>query len=490
MRDEPGRLSISAYVAGIHGNSESPPILGLILGLCLAGCAPTPRLAVPPIVLSQDWAETTSRSGPVSPTIQPAAFWPAFGSPILTDLIAEARAANASLDAARERVVKARADIGIARAALLPTVSANAGFAATRTDNTGAPIFAYSAGSAGLDIAYDLDLFGGARAGKRAAVGRYAATRFDTAAAALVIETDVARSFVQYAALCDRIALVDRNLTNARDLLRIIDVRRREGVATMLDYRAQSVEVSKFAATRTTLDQSRRRILAALAVLLGREAPGFTLNPASLATFSLPGLDPGQPGELLFRRPDILAAEARIAAARGDVDQARAAFKPSLKLSASALGQAATLAGPFGATLSLTGGLIAPIFQGGRLRSQLEGASASQRESVALYRQALLTALAEGNNALAAIDGTERRVMILAGAISDARSTTVLARRQYIEGEADLGTVLDAQRSQIAVEDSYALAREERLIAAIDLYKALGGTPNIDWSSADAIATR
>ncbi len=153
-RSGPGRSSITAYVAGMRGNSDSL----LILGLCLAGCAPTPRLTAPPIVLSQDWGEVMPVSGPMSGpvsgqasrAVEPTAFWPAFGSPILTNLIAEARTANASLDAARERVLKARADIGIARAALLPTVGANAGFAATRTDNTGAPIFAYSAGSAGL----------------------------------------------------------------------------------------------------------------------------------------------------------------------------------------------------------------------------------------------------------------------------------------------------------------------------------------------------
>ena len=217
--------------------------------------------------------------------------------------------------------------------------------------------------------------------------------------------------------------------------------------------------------------------MGALAVLLGREAPGFAVAATTLERLSRPSIDPGQPGELVFRRPDILAAEARIAAAGGEVQAARAAFLPSLRLSASALGQAAALIGPFGATLSAAQVLLAPIFSGGRLRAAFDGATAAQRESVALYRQSLLEALQEGNAALAAVAGAREREATLELATRQGRRAIALARRQYTDGAVDLTVVLDAERNEIQIEDALIQARQDRLTAVIDTYKALGGAP-------------
>jgi outer membrane protein TolC len=212
-------------------------------------------------------------------------------------------------------------------------------------------------------------------------------------------------------------------------------------------------------------------------VLVGEEAPRFALEPAGLAGFSLPEIAPVQPGELLVRRPDVRAAEARIAAAEGDIGRARAAFLPRIRLSASALGQAATLGGPIGATLSIGSDLLAPIFNRRRLRGELGVAAATQAESVELYRGALLVALAEGESALAAVDHSRAREAVLEDMVAEAETTARLARLQYLEGAADLQWVLDAEQLLVGAQDARAIARQERLEAAIDLYKALGGSP-------------
>jgi NodT family efflux transporter outer membrane factor (OMF) lipoprotein len=462
-------IMLMAYPAPMR---RSLPLLATAL---LASCVPSPpHLEGATPVRATQWS-----ADPTSADARPidGEFWQQFGSPVLIGLIDEARQANPSLAAVRARVVQARAQTRIARADLLPTISANVGLTQTQTNNTGAAEFAYSAGSAGLDIAYDLDLFGGARAGKRAAGARYQAVVFDETAAMLVVETDLARNYVAYNALVDRIALADRGLADAKDLLRIIGIRRREGVATDVDVGLQSVEVSKLAAQRLSLEQSRRTTLAAIAVLVGQEAPAFDLPTDTVDTLTTPAINPGQPGDLVVRRPDIRAAEARISAANGDVQQARAAFLPNLRLSASGLGQALTASGPFGATLTAGGSLISPIFEGGKLRGRYNQARGAQVESVALYRQALLQALQEGSNALAAVAISRDRVAMLATATGAARRTSLLTRRQLIDGAVDVSAVLDAERNQFQLEDALIQARQDQLTAAIDLYKALGGTP-------------
>jgi outer membrane protein TolC len=254
-------------------------------------------------------------------------------------------------------------------------------------------------------------------------------------------------------------------------------VREKEGAASSLDEGLQSVEVQKLVAEHAQIEQSRRATLGAIAVLVGREAPSFTLAAEPLERLTLPAIDPGQPGDLMFRRPDVQAAEARIVAAHGDLQQARAAFLPGLHLSGSALGQALALAGPFGLTLTAAESITAPIFQAGRLRSRFDEATAAQVEMVALYRQSLLQALQEGDAALAAGTTTSARESALRDTAVQARHTVDLARRQYVDGDADLASLLDAQRNSIQIEDAVIQARQDRLTAAIDLYKALGGTP-------------
>jgi NodT family efflux transporter outer membrane factor (OMF) lipoprotein len=444
------------------------------IALTAAACAPSAELRPRPDVQSAAWsAAAPASAGPVR---QPA-LGEALGDAALQRLLVQAAARNADLAAAAARIERARAQLGIARASMLPVVNGSAGISRTETDNRGGGVFNFSQGFAGLDVSYDVDLFGGERAGRRGARARIAAAGFERDAVALVVETEVARAFVQHAALADRIVLLDRNIQQARELERIIGVRLRLGDATRVDTGLQTIQVRQLEAERLRLVEAQARTRNALAVLAGEEAPRFALAPATLSGFSVPEIALVQPGELLIRRPDIRAAEARIAAAEGDVARARAAFLPRLRLSASALGQAATLGGPLGATLSIGSDLLAPIFNRRRLRGELGTAAAEQAETVELYRGALLEAFGEAENGLVAVAQSRAREDLLAAIVAEARTTARLARLQYLEGEADLQRVLDAEQLLVRAEDAQAVARQERLEAAIDLYKALGGSP-------------
>jgi len=445
------------------------------LALLAPACAPSVEMRPRPEVQSSGWREQAP-AAEAGPARRPS-LGAALGDAELQRLLERAASHNADVAAAAARVQRARAQLGIARASMLPVVTGSAGISRTETDNRGGSLFNFSQGFAGLDISYDIDLFGRHSASRRAGRARLAAAAFDRDATALVVETEVARAWVQLAALADRIVLLDRNIGQARELDRIIAVRLRLGDATRVDTGLQAIQVRQLEAERLRLAESLARTRNALAVLVGEEAPRFAVRETGLSAFSVPDVAAVQPGELLVRRPDVRAAEARIAAAEGDVAQARAAFLPRLRLSASALGQAATLGGPLGATLSIGSDLLAPIFNRRRLRGELGVAAADQAESVELYRGALLEALAEAENGLSAVAHSSAREAMLIDIVEEARTTARLARLQYLEGEADLQRVFDAEQLLVRAEDARAIALQERLEAAIDLYKALGGAP-------------
>jgi outer membrane protein TolC len=285
----------------------------------------------------------------------------------------------------------------------------------------------------------------------------------------------VARAYVEHAALTDRLAVLDRALANARELERIILIRVREGVATKVDSGLQTIEVKRIEAERSQMGEARAHARNALALLVGEEAPRFALEDGRLDALAFPDFRPVQPGELLVRRPDVGAAEALIAAAEGDVLAARRAFLPSISLSARGLGQSVAAGGPLQILLSAGASLLAPIFDGGRLRGNLMTANGQQIEAVETYRATLLTAAREGEDALTALDAARSRVALLSETIEAARLTARLARRQYVEGAADLQTVLNAERGLLDLEDAHAIAVQDRLNAAIDLYRAMGG---------------
>jgi len=453
----------------------------LFLGsLATTACVPHTRLEVAPEVLSTRWSQ-----GAVSPSVASAAtaatlptnLGAVLGSDELASLIARAAAANTDVGIARARIRQARALFGAARGSMLPIVSSSAGLSGTRTQRTGDP-FDFSDAFGGIDISFDLDLFGAGRAERRAARHRLRAAEFDRAATLLVVEADVARTYVQRATLAARIALLDRNVEQAVELERIIRARLNAGDATRVDLGLQTIQVRQLQTERLRLDQSLDRTRTALAVLIGEEAPRFQLSPPSLDSLTSPVIAIVQPGELIVRRPDIRAAEARIDGAGGDVQQARAAFFPRIRLTGTALGQAASLSGPLSSTFAIGADLLAPIFNRGRLRANLELSAGRQVESVELYRQVLLTALAEVEDALTAVDRARAREILLVEVVEEARLTARLARLQYMEGEADLQRLFDAEQRLVEAEDARAVALQERLEAAIDLFKSMGGNPS------------
>lgn len=439
-----------------------------LLLVAAGGCAPTIKVEPPAPVTSVTWSGQTEASVPASARLAGL-----LNAPELARLTDQALANNGEIRIASARASQSRALLRAARQAALPEVSLAAGANRRFDSNSGNPLD-FKDAFARLDVEMELDLFGRLGAGKRAAVSRLRAAELEQMAITLAIESDVVLAYVQRAALARRIAILDTNIERAVELDRVIRLRTAEGDATRVDQGLQTIRLlnlrERASRLREALDQTRT----ALAILTGSEAPRFASEPDSLDTIAIPQLSPPAPRELLAARPDVRASEALIEAAKGDVAQARAAFLPQINISVQGLLETAA-SGPLGKSLNIGSSLLAPIFSRGRLESSLQFASAVQVEAVERYRQGILTALAEVEDARSAGQRSAERARLLDAIVEEARLTARLANVRFIEGEEDLLSVLDAQTSLSDAEDAQVIGWQERLFSQISLYRSMGG---------------
>jgi NodT family efflux transporter outer membrane factor (OMF) lipoprotein len=458
--------------------SAVPRLLLLAIGVAAAGCSLMPTYRRPEVGLPAQWDATVATpSTTANAQAEPADWWEGFGSAELDELMTEALASNHDLAAAVARVDEARAAVSVARAGLLPTV--DAGASATRdrhaqnrgtTNDTSQAQF----NQAQLSIGYEVDLWGRVRAGSAAASARANASEYDRDSASLVLQGEVATSYLSMLALRDRLTIAHDNLDAARELLHLVEVRFNNGAASALDVAQQRTVLLGIAAEIPSLEQSLSEASHALAVLLGRNPQGFDIDGRSLSDVRLPAVDVGTPADLLDRRPDIRGAEARLIAANADVGAARAALLPQLNLSATA-GVASALSGGSASVATVAASLAQTIFAGGRLHAELQASEAVKRELTETYVQAVLTSLGDVANGRSALATTEQRDTLLAQTASEARNAYRLARIRYDAGAADLLTLLDSERSRLDAEDGRVQAQFARYTATVDLIKALGG---------------
>ncbi|MFN4089159.1 MAG: efflux transporter outer membrane subunit [Alphaproteobacteria bacterium] len=449
--------------------------------LALSACAIVPGTAPPQAPAPEAWRYV---SAPVPAPAPRPDWWEAFGEPELVRLVETAQRNNPDLEAAVQRIAQAAADVRAAGATLLPTVGAS-GSAARSGRGTSDSLLASwgSSYQAAFDASYEIDLWGANRAAVGAARARVAASVYDRDAAALTLAADVATTWLQYAALGDQIRTSRATLDIARSILEVVETRFRLGAISPLELAQQRGAVASIEASIPDLERQRALTLNSLALLSGEVPAGFETSAPSLSDIRLPVPAPGLPSALLARRPDIARAEAQLAAADADIVQARAAFYPSIRLTAAGGTSSAELASlfrPESIFANLAAGLTAPFFQGGRLEAGLERTEARRAELAAIYRRTLLAAFTDVEDVLAAasllaeVEGAQTR------AAAEAREAYRLAEIRYRAGAIDLLTVLDTQRSLLSAEDTLIRTRLARHNAAVGLYRALGG----GWSVA------
>ncbi|HEY4688743.1 MAG TPA: efflux transporter outer membrane subunit [Anaerolineae bacterium] len=452
---------------------------GLIAALLLAGCAVGPTYERPAVESPSDWV--ADKADARWPAID---WWTAFRDPVLDRLVIEALANNHDLKAAVQRIAQARALAQVAGAAHYPSLSASA--QASRQNNSNnnlnGKFVTPNSYQAGLTASYVLDLFGLNRDQAEAAAAKLKGSEFERQTVELGVAAVTASSYFKFAALDARLAVAKETLAKARHAAELVRTRQQAGMATALQVAQQQAEVASLQAAIPTLQTQRRQVLNALAMLAGHLPDGFDVKPTAIAQLGLPQAPAGLPSALLERRPDILRAEAALAGANADIRAATAALFPRINLTAQGGYASAALRqlfDPGNTFYSLAAGLTAPLFEGGKLRGELAYTEARYGELVQNYRQTVLAAFTDVENALTAQRNTDDTLVAQRDAVTQATLAYSLAEFQYEQGMVDYLAVLTAQRSLLAADDAEAQARFARLDAAVSVYQALGGGWNI-----------
>jgi NodT family efflux transporter outer membrane factor (OMF) lipoprotein len=421
-------------------------------------------------------------------------WWRGFRSRELSALIEEAQSANFDIGAAIGRIIQADAQARIAGAPLLPHVDLNANATRSRASQATSATGTGGGGpsertsySTSLSASYEIDFWGKNRATLRAAEETAVASRFDREVVDLTTMASVANAYFQVLAAQDRLRVARQNQSSAARILTLIQQRLSVGTASSLEIAQQESVVAVQRAAIPPLEQQLRQNITALAVLVGRPPEFFSIRGGGMGRVTIPRVTPGLPSALLAQRPDIREAEAQLASANANVEAARAAFFPSIQLTGEAGYQSAALKllfTPEAAFYSAAVGLTQPIFDGLRLQGQLDLQRGRQEELLQRYRKAVVSAFADVENALVAIQQTALRERLQREVVASSRRAFDISETRLREGTIDLVTALGTQQTLFQAEDNLAQARLAHLQAVVSLFQALGGS----WASRTPVA--
>lgn len=442
--------------------------LALALSACAGGAAyraqPMVEAGLPPAY------QGAAAPGPAEDLTR---WWERFDDPLLARLIADADAANLDIDIAAARLRQAREGLVQARAGLVPSLGASAGVGRNFGDGRDRTSF-----QVGGDAAYEVDLFGGIASSIAAAGADAAGAHYDLEAVRVAIAAEVALNYIQARLAQERLAIARDTLAIADDNLQIAEWRVQAGLVSSLDAEQARAARAQTAATIPTLETGFAGASYRLAVLTGRP-PGAladTLAPPLAVPEGPDSVAVGIPADTLRQRPDVRGAEASLIAAGARIGVAEAQLLPGLRLTGNIGTSAFSLGGLFDAvTGGLFAGLSQTLFDGGRLRSQVRVQEAAADAALAAYRQSVLTAIEDVENALSGLESARARQESLLVALDAATSGAVLARSSYQAGLIDFQTLLESERSLLSARDGLASSRADQALALVQLYRALGG---------------
>jgi NodT family efflux transporter outer membrane factor (OMF) lipoprotein len=449
--------------------------LAILLSVVLSGCVLKRPPDAPEIreqtlshaELPEKWLATGAADGEVVD-----GWLTTFDDSTLHALVEEALAHNADLRVAATRVERANAYLNVARSGLYPAVSALArGGGALSGDNSGMQGVLVSA-------SWELDLWGRVRYGKAAAAADYDSIQADFEYARQALAALVARSwFLATEAKLQRDNAASM-VTAAEQSLKVAQQRRRVGAGDEYDVAVAEASVGSYRDTLKQVELAYLQALRALELLLGRY-PAAAMEAANRLAPMPPPVPAGLPSDLLERRPDVIAAERRVAAAFNRVGEAKAAKLPKISLTAgvsSISSDLFVLQDRENPVWNLGANLLAPLYQGGALRAQVEIRNAEQKQALAEYAQVGLSAFNDVESALATEFSLKDRETILMRAVLDNQRALDLANERYRIGAVDLRSVLAQQLALSAAQTALIRVQSEARVQRVNLYLALGGS--------------
>jgi outer membrane protein, multidrug efflux system len=454
-----------------------------------AGCAVGPDYHQPAASAPAHWSGTLAGGETAAPD-SVTAWWRTFNDPELDSLIDRAVRSNLDLRIAQARVREARAQYGVASAALAPSADASGSDSRQQASHRqpvlgSVPLplstsFDNQVYQAGVDASWEIDVFGGRRREVEAARAEVGASENDRRATLMVLLGEVARNYVDVRGYQRRLAIAAENIEAQRQGVAIARDRFAHGIATDLDVEESSTLLAQTQSEVPALEAAQQASAHRLGVLLGQE-PGALLAELS-ARAPIPAapevVPVGLPSDLLLRRPDVLRAERQLAAATANIGVAASDLFPKFYLTGAAGYQSVSAGDWFSSASSFWS--IGPtvqwkIFDAGRVRANIRVQDARQEEALVSYERTVLTAFEEVENGLVNYANEQVRRRSLDEAVASSRKSLDLANRLYASGLTDFLRVLDAERSLYDAQDR--LAQSDKAISGnlITLYESLGG---------------
>ena len=460
----------------------------LALGACTA-LAPSQPLDAPTSAKFLEPPPGWMAAAPAD-TLTRGPWWTLFNDPVLNDLVPKVAVSNQTVAAAAAAVEESRAAVREQRASFFPTLSLDAGVTRSGTggrssSNSSTATTTSSSGnrySLGLGASWEPDLWGRIANTVSAANATAQASEADLAAALLSAQTTFAVDFLSVREADAEIITLQTTIVGYQRALTITQNRYNAAIAQKSDVLQAQTQLASAQADLAALQQQRAQLFHAMAVLAGQAPATFTLPAGDWSSTTVPAIPVGLPSDLLQRRPDIASAERHVAVANADIGVARAAYFPSLTLSASGNQGSARLGDLFNASSfawSLGVSLAETIFDGGARTARVDEARAAWKQSVAQYRQTVLTAFSAVEDQLSAASSLEQQQALRRVASQAADQTEQEMQNRYQQGLVAYTDVVTAQASALSARRALMQVSLSRQTAAINMVSALGG----GWST-------
>ncbi|MDR3629128.1 MAG: efflux transporter outer membrane subunit [Desulfocapsaceae bacterium] len=449
--------------------------------LMLSACSMAPVYKQPEVQTpaayreSAGWVKAMPADG-----LERGAWWKIFHDPRLDKLEGMVEASNQNLKAALARYDQASAEVRAARAMFFPDLTVDA--SATRNQLSGtiantSPRLLYNTVSAGADLSYEIDIWGRVRNSVAAGTALAQASADDLAVLALSLHAEMADAYFMLGASDVAQDILEKTVETNRTYLEIVRQRYDGGVAAESDVLQADLQVQNSLTQATEMRLQRAGLEHAIALLAGLAPGDFKMAPVSLPEVP-PKAETGIPSVLLQRRPDIAAAERRVAAANAQVGVAEAAWFPDFNLAAMLGFSSSSVPQLFtepSRVWSLGPSVAAPVFDGGKIRAMTDEAKAVYEQTVAGYRQTVLNAYGEVEDNLAALHRLEQEDRSQTAAVSAARRQLAQAFNRYQGGLATYLDVAVAQNGELQARLAAVSITARRLTASVHLVKAVGG---------------
>ena len=443
------------------------------MALVLSACSWLKPEPMPPLSLPMPPANGPWQSASQVPEAD-SSWWQLFQDPVLDDLQRQLVLGNHNLQAVAAQVRQAQAAVGTAQASLYPTVNANLGV--SRSENTPGTVTGTNY-SLSAPVSWEVDLWGRVSGLNRVADARLQASREDLAGARLSAQSTMVQTYLALRSADQQLKVLDQAVVAYERSLQLTDYRYQAGVVSAADVAQAQLQLQTAQAQRLDVRTQRAQLGHALAVLVGQSPSALQLATRTTA-MSVPDLPQSLSTALLLRRPDVAAAERRVAAANAQVGVTQAAFFPALTLSANAGYRNqdwSSLVGASNVFWSVGPTLVQSVFDGGLRRAARADALAARDVTVSAYRQTVLTAMLELEDNLVAAVQLATQAQVQAQALQAAQRNLAITEAQYRAGAVSYLAVVTAQTSELSAERGLIDVQTRRLVAINALLKNLAG---------------